>query len=143
MDLEFFDAVVGYEIALWEHLDAQLNDAGDVSLAVFSALRVVERHHGAARIRELQDDLRITVGSASKLADRLERDGLVLRRQNPEDRRSSQLELTVDGRNRYEAADVTVRAALNDHLHSSGTRPRDVVDALRRLDAALTATAST
>lgn len=140
MELELLDAVVGYEIALWNHLDSQLTQAGDVSLAVFSALRVVERHGGSARIRELQDDLRITVGSASKLADRLERDGLVVRRQNPGDRRSSLLELTAVGRDRYESAGVQVAAALSDHVRTAGVPVSDLVDALRHLDGALTRT---
>ena len=142
MDLEFLDAVVGYEIALWTHLDSQLTERGQVSLAVFSALRVVDRHGDSARIRELQDDLRITVGSASKLADRLERDGLVVRRQNPVDRRSSVVTLTTAGRESFGSAERTVRAALSDHLRTSAVSAPDVVDALRRLDAALAGTSA-
>ncbi len=141
MSLELLDAVVGYEIALWNHLDSHLTDAGEVSLAVFSALRVVEGHGGSARIRELQDELRITVGSASKVADRLERDGLALRRPNPTDRRSSLLELTDLGRERFRSAEIEVRAALSDHVRSARTSVPDVVSALRTLDDALTATA--
>lgn len=138
MDFELLDAVVGYEIALWSHLDSRLTTGGEVSLAVFSALRVVARHGGSARIRELQDDLRITVGSASKLADRLERDGLVVRRQNPTDRRSSLLELTDLGRDRHRSAEARASAALDDHVRAAGVPVPQVVDALRRLDDALT-----
>jgi len=139
MDFDLLDAVVNYEIALWEHLDSRLIQAGEVSLAVFSALRVVDRHDGGARIRELQDDLRITVGSASKLADRLERDGLVVRRQNPTDRRSSILEFTAVGRERFRSASVEVSAALRDHVRMADAAVPDVIDGLRRLDGALSA----
>src|SRR3954468_362866 len=121
MGLELLDAVVGYEIALWNHLDSHLTDAGEVSLAVFSALRVVEGHGGSARIRELQDELRITVGSGRQVADRLERDGLALQRPNPTNRRSSLLELTDLGRERFRSAEIEVRAALSDHVRSART----------------------
>lgn len=141
MNLELLDAVVSYEIALWNHLDSQLRHAGEVSLAVFSALRVVDRHGGGARIRELQDDLRITVGSASKLADRLERDRLVVRRQNPIDRRSSLLELTSVGRGHYRSAGARVTAALDNHVRAAGGSVSGVVDALQRLDGALASAA--
>lgn len=141
MTLELLDAVVGYEIALWNHLDAHLARAGEVSLAVFSALRVVDSHGGSARVRELQDDLRITVGSASKLADRLERDGFVVRRPNPTDRRSSLVELTPAGRDSYRSAEGEVLGALAEHVRTARTSVPDVVAGLRHLDDALTAAA--
>jgi DNA-binding MarR family transcriptional regulator len=135
--MDFFDAVVEYEIALWNHLEARLQESGAVSLAVLSALRIVERHGGSGRVRELQDELRITVGAASKLADRLERDGLVRRSSNPSDRRSSVLELTPLGRERFAAASEVADAALAAHLAETAAPAEQLIAELRRLDAAL------
>ena len=57
----------------------------------------MRRHSGAARVQELRTELGITVGAASKLVDRLERDGLVVRTAHPHDRRSSLVTLTAPG----------------------------------------------
>ena len=95
--MDFFDALVRYETYLWNHLDDRLVAAGGVSLANLTALRVVRRHAGSARVQELRTQLGITVGAASKLVDRLERDGLVVRTANPHDRRSSLIALTPAG----------------------------------------------
>jgi DNA-binding MarR family transcriptional regulator len=117
--MEFFDAVIRYETRLWAHLERTLTAETGGSLAVLEALRVVADHPGAARVAELQRDLGITVGAASKLVDRLERDSLVDRRANPDDRRSSLLELTSTGRSTLERDLAIVDAALAEHLGAS------------------------
>ena len=96
--MEFFDALVRYEVVLWDTVDAELRSRGEVSLATLHALRVLDRHGGGARVQDLSDDIGITVGAASKFVDRLERDGLAVRRPNPANRRSSLLALTAAGR---------------------------------------------
>jgi DNA-binding MarR family transcriptional regulator len=77
--VEFFDVLVRYEVALWNAVDRELGRHGPVSLAQLHALRVVDRHRAQARVQDLSSDIGITAGAASKLADRLERDGLVSR----------------------------------------------------------------
>ena len=119
--MDFFDALVRYETDLWNHLDRRLADAGATSLAVLEALRVVGRHAGRARVAELQDELRITVGAASKLVDRLERDGLAVRAPNPEDRRSSVLSLTAAGVHQHDTGLAIVNAALAEHTEGFGS----------------------
>ena len=71
----FFDTLVRLEIELWNEIDARLHDADGVTLARYQALRAVHEHDGRARVHEVAEDLGITVGAASKLVDRLERDG--------------------------------------------------------------------
>jgi len=114
--MEFFDAIIRYETRLWAHLEHTLVDETGGSLAVLEALRVVADHPGTARVAELRRDLGITVGAASKLADRLERDSLVERRANPDDRRSSLLELTAEGRATLARDLAIVKRALAEHL---------------------------
>ena len=98
MVMKFFDALVRYEIALWNAVDRELARQHQISLGQLHALRVVDRYDGQARVQDLSDDIGITVGAASKLVDRLERGGLAVRIPNPVDRRSSLISLTVPGR---------------------------------------------
>jgi len=114
--MDFFDALVRYETYLWNHLDDRLVATGGVSLANLTALRVVRRHAGSARVQELRTELGITVGAASKLVDRLERDGLVVRTANPHDRRSSLVTLTPAGDSAHDTGVVLVDAELSAHL---------------------------
>lgn len=95
--MEFFDVVVGYEIALWNAVDEALAARGMVRLGHLHALRVLDAYEGRARVQEVSEDVGITVGAASKLVDRLERDGLAERQPNPANRRSSLVRLTPQG----------------------------------------------
>lgn len=135
--MDFFDALIRYETDLWNHLDDRLTSTGNVSLATLEALRAISRHDARARVHELQLELRITVGSASKLADRLERDGLAVRHPNPQDRRSSVLELTEAGRQAETRGIDTLAATLDAHLAASASELASITEALRRLDASL------
>jgi len=95
--MEFFDALVRYEVALWSAVDQELGRQDQIGLGELHALRVVGRYDGQARVQDLSGDIGITVGAASKLVDRLERDGLAARRPNPANRRSSLITLTATG----------------------------------------------
>jgi DNA-binding MarR family transcriptional regulator len=131
--MDFFDALIRYETDLWNHVERRLRQAGATSLAVLEALRVIERHPGSARVADLQDELRITVGAASKLVDRLERDGLARRRPNPNDRRSSVLDLTAVGRERHEQGVEILEREMDDHLAGFADEARNAVETLRAL----------
>ena len=111
--MEFFDALVRYEIALWNVVDQELSRAELVSLGQLHALRIVDTYDGQARVQELSSDIGITVGAASKLVDRLERDGLAERSPNPANRRSSLISLTPTGRQAL-AAGLEVAGAAVD-----------------------------
>jgi DNA-binding MarR family transcriptional regulator len=131
--MDFFDALIRYETDLWNHMDARLRHGGATSLAVLEALRVIGRHPESARVADLQGELRITVGAASKLVDRLERDGLARRRPNPNDRRSSVLDLTETGRERHDHGVAILARELDDHLAGFADEARDAVATLRTL----------
>ncbi|WP_350350740.1 MarR family transcriptional regulator [Microbacterium sp. A8/3-1] len=134
--MDFFDALVRYETDLWNHLDARVRHTGAPGLATLSALRVVERFAPASRVQELRDELRITVGAASKLVDRLEREGLAARRPHPTDRRSSLIALTASGETALALGAQAMKDALDDHL--AGHDLAEVTSLLSRLDRSLT-----
>ena len=109
--MEFFDVLVRYEVALWSAVDRELDQQDQIRLAELHALRVLGRYDGRARVQDLSGDIGITVGAASKLVDRLERDGLAARRPNPANRRSSLITLTSTGQQALASAtDVCSRA---------------------------------
>jgi DNA-binding MarR family transcriptional regulator len=130
--MDFFDALIRYETNLWNHVDRRLQTAGAPSLAVLSALRVLKRYAPASRVQELRLELRITVGAASKLADRLEKEGLVQRQPHPSDRRSSFIALTPTGEQALTRGARVLQDALSVHL--AGEDISALVSAVRRLD---------
>ncbi len=135
--MEFFDALVRYEIALWGAVDQELRRSGSISLAQLHALRVLERHGGEARVQDLSDDIGVTVGAASKIADRLERNGLAARGPNPADRRSSLVKLTSDGRQALAAAMEVCVSAVSTAVGPESLEPMTAT--LQRLQARLDA----
>lgn len=121
--MEFFDVLVRYEVALWNAVDQTLRLGGAVSLGQLHALRVIDRHAGHARVQDLSHDIGITVGAASKLVDRLERDGLAVRSPNPVNRRSSLIELTSRGRQGLAAALERAGAAVDQAVGDEDVQP--------------------
>lgn len=123
---EFFDVLVRLEIRLWNELDDAVEHAHGVSLGRLQALRVVQLRARNARVQDVADDLLITVGAASKLVDRLERDGSARREPNPADRRSSLISLTAAGAELLDAGLATFEAVLADRLTGDGATAADV-----------------
>ncbi len=138
--MKFFDVVVGYEIALWSAVDDELSTHGLVRLGHLHALRVVDARPGQARVQEISDDIGISVGAASKLVDRLERDGLVERRPNPANRRSSLVVLTGQGERALTDGLAVAQATLDRAVGDEDVE--QVTAVLERLRSRLTAGAA-
>ncbi|GAA1973858.1 MarR family winged helix-turn-helix transcriptional regulator [Microbacterium pumilum] len=136
--MDFFDTLVRFETALWNTVERELVDDRQVGLGTLTALRVLHRHDGRGRVQDLSRELSLTIGAASKLADRLERDGLALRRPHPTDRRSSLVSLTESGETARTAGEGVLAHALDEVL---GTDEDVAVaaSALKRLQARLDA----
>lgn len=94
---EIFDDLVRLETRWWNTLDARLKRAGAASLGTYNVLRVVDTTRNC-RVQDVAASLEITVGGASQAVDRVQRHGFCTRVPNPDDRRSSVLELTDIGR---------------------------------------------
>jgi len=74
----------------------------DISLARFDYLAQLHRHAGGLRMSTLSRYLMVTGGNVTALTDELEREGLVQRDNDPEDRRSWRLRMTAAGRKAFE-----------------------------------------
>ncbi len=96
-------------------LDADLQDSDGISLQTFEVLlRIARSEYGRVTMSELADSVAITTGGVTRLADRLEKDGLVQRVNCPSDRRVTYLALTEVGRE-------TLSVATQHHLESLDT----------------------
>ena len=93
-------------------LDADLQQSDDISLQTFEVLlRISRAPDGRITMSALADGVALTTGGVTRLADRLEKDGLVQRVSCPSDRRVVYLALTEQGRD-------TLAVALTHHLDS-------------------------
>lgn len=73
-----------------------------ISLARFDYMSQLYRHPEGLRMKALSQSLMVTGGNVTGLTDELERDGLVRREQDAQDRRSSVVHLTTRGRRAFE-----------------------------------------
>jgi MarR family transcriptional regulator, organic hydroperoxide resistance regulator len=97
MDLkQLFDDLIRFEIDLWNAIDVRLRAECGLRLGSFDTMQVIARTP-ACRVHDIARELAITVGGTSKLVDRIEAAGHCVRRFNPDDRRSSIIELTPAG----------------------------------------------
>ena len=108
---------------LTRQLDADLQDSDGISLQTFEVLLRISRSEGGRMtMSELASGVSLTTGGVTRLADRLESDGLVQRVSCPTDRRVVFLALTEQG-------DTTFAAALEHHLASLDRRVASRVSA--------------
>lgn len=89
--------LVSLEIELWGGIEGRLRAEYGLPLTSFEVLHLLLRRPGR-RIQDIAEEFSITVGGTSKVVDRLEAAGLCARLANPNDRRSSIVELTPEGR---------------------------------------------
>lgn len=109
--------LIRLEIELWDAVDARLRQEADLQLRDFLLIQVIGSTD-SCRVYTLVERSGITVGTASKGVDRLEKAGLCLRRDNPKDRRSPIIELTEQGRRTLAEASAVADKELNDRLAS-------------------------
>ena len=100
---DVFNDLIRFEIELWNAVDARLKREFDLPLTHFEPMSVMDRLP-KCRVYDIASELGITTGGTSKLVDRIEASGYCRRLPNPEDRRSSLLELTPQGRRLFAEA---------------------------------------
>jgi MarR family transcriptional regulator, organic hydroperoxide resistance regulator len=98
-----FNDLIRLEIELWDAVDARLKREFGLPLTHFEPMSVMDRL-AKCRVYDIASELGITTGGTSKLVDRIEAAGYCRRLPNPEDRRSSLLELTPEGRRLFAEA---------------------------------------
>lgn len=84
-----------------------------LTLAQASMLCAV--HHGLCEPRQLQEELKLTPSRVTRLADSLEKKGLLERLPASDDRRSVMLRLTPDGKDKIEST-ANCRIALPEDI---------------------------
>jgi len=92
-----FHDVIRFETELWNAVDGRLREEFDLPVARFEFMLFIA-DHPACRVHDIATEMSITVGGTSKLVDRIEDAGHCRRRPNPDDRRSSIIELTAAGK---------------------------------------------
>jgi DNA-binding MarR family transcriptional regulator len=110
-----FSELVRLETELWNATDARLRADFDLPLSRYEPMRVIERR-GSCRVNDIASDLVITIGGTSKLVDRIEASGHCRRRPNPQDGRSSIIELTPSGRRLLAKAGMALEDELTARL---------------------------
>jgi len=112
---QVFADLVRYETRLYNVLSERLRAEHGLSMGQYEFLRIIGGRAGC-RVQDIADEVAITVGATSKAVDRIEAAGWVSRRPNPENRRSSLIELTPEGRRLLKAATPTFDDGLRRWL---------------------------
>jgi DNA-binding MarR family transcriptional regulator len=110
---QLFTALVRFEVETWNAVDARLRAEHDLPLSRFEVMRVIASRSDC-RVYDIAREVSLTTGGTSKLVDAIEAGGHCRRRPNPNDRRSSLIELTPAGRRVFAKATKT----FEDELHS-------------------------
>lgn len=133
-----FDDLVRAETRLYNAVNERLRLRHGLFASQFEFLRYL-RDHPRARVADLARYFAVGIGGTSKGVDRLVTQQLVRRLPNPEDRRSSLLELTDEGSAAVAAAEESFEECLAELLGpllGSPERER-VAAALARVRSAL------
>ena len=117
--IRWLSDLVRLEIVLWERINDRLHKEHNLSLAYFEVLNFIDQTSTRSlRVGDLARLLQVTVGGTSKLVDRIERDGLIQRENDPGNRRASLIVLTEAGGNAVIAASKTYEAEMAAILES-------------------------
>lgn len=137
-----FTALVSAEIRAWNAVESALCEANNpLSLGRFLVLRAV-RDTPACRIQEVAASQGITLGAASRLVDRLHRDGLLHRTPCEHDRRATILTVTDTGMTHLASAEAIVTAEQERLLAPLSPNQRErLAHALALIDEAADPTA--
>ena len=110
-----FGELVRLETELCGAVERRLRADHGLPLPHFEFMRVIARTPDC-RVQDIATELSITVGGTSKIVDRIEAAGHCARRANPDDRRSSIVELTPAGKRLLARATGTVDDELRGRL---------------------------
>jgi DNA-binding MarR family transcriptional regulator len=102
---------------LWRELEASLERHHGISLSAYDVLVLLdESPAGRLRMNELAEEILMSSGGFTRLADRLCREELVRRERYLSDGRGYELVLTPGGRELLERARATHRADVRRHF---------------------------
>ncbi|MFI6981303.1 MarR family winged helix-turn-helix transcriptional regulator [Embleya sp. NPDC050154] len=140
MDAKLWEQVVVLHARVEYDLGRTLQRRHGIGLSEYRALsRLSVAPDGELRMQELADSIGLNQSSVSRLAVRLETDGLTRRDLCPKDRRGVYTVITDDGRTRLAQADATYAEALTAALAKAAADPHlaEVTTALGAIPVAL------
>ena len=123
--------ILGTLHAVETRLEAALEPMG-LSLAKFKALHTLVTAGEPVPLHTLAEHCACVRSNITQLVDRLEADKLVIRTDDPGDRRSIRAELTAEGRARYKAGSRALQAAENEMLGHLAKGQREALFGLLR-----------
>lgn len=115
---QLFSDLIRFETELWNAVDARLRAEHELPLHKFEPMQIIASRPDC-RVYDIAGVLSVTTGGVSKLVDSIEASGYCKRRPNPDDRRSSIIELTPAGRKVLARATKTFERELERRLRSS------------------------
>ena len=116
--LDLFHQLIRFETELWNAVDARLRTEFNLPLSRLEPMQVIGRHP-SCRVYDIAAELSITIGGTSKLVDRIQAAGYCVRHANPDDRRSSIIELTAAGRRVLAKAAAVLEEELQTRIGSA------------------------
>jgi DNA-binding MarR family transcriptional regulator len=113
-----WSALVAVYQPVLRHVVAALEREAGIDSGSYSVLAYLDRAGGRMPLRELQELMRVRYSQPglSRLVQRLERERLVARMIDTDDRRATIVRLTPTGRVRFRRAHDVYTAALDEHL---------------------------
>jgi DNA-binding MarR family transcriptional regulator len=121
-------ALLQAHAALVEILSAEMEETHGISLTAYEVLMfLAQAPDGQMRMHELARSVLLTRSGLSRLVDRMEGEGLIIRRQCPQDRRGLFAVLTLAGRLRLRQAAPTHMAGILAHFASVITKEEGLV----------------
>ncbi len=114
---ELFFELIRCETEIWNAIDARLRAVHGLPLSRFEPMQVIDSQP-RCRVYDIAETLSITTGGTSKVVDAIEASGHCRRRPNPDDRRSSIIELTPAGKRLLARATETTEAELEERIGS-------------------------
>ena len=112
---------------LERHVRERLRERFDITLARFDLMAQLARAPKGLRMSELSRRLMVTSGNVTGLTDQLVAEGLVVRRETPDDRRVYTVRLTGKGRRQFEAMAVEHERWIVELLAQMPAAERDAL----------------
>jgi DNA-binding MarR family transcriptional regulator len=97
-------ALISAKVASWNRLERELGDSHGLGVSDFEVLDHLAAKPDGCRAQNLAEAVHLSQSALSRLADRLERHGLVERSNCADDRRGINLVLTAAGRDKHAEA---------------------------------------
>jgi len=119
--VDIFFALVNAEVRLWDKLDAALKQA-DLSLSLARFLALYHLSEQPLRLQDLAHRCLAKESAASRLAERMYRDGLIAKSSDAQDGRAVMLHLTPKGQQLEKRALEVFHSHLKTIFEDYGTK---------------------